>query len=142
MICKFCGNEIEDGSDFCFICGQKIEADAPVKEEANAPAAAPAEAEAAVAVAPPEAQEPAVEAAPAVPLDPKAAKKAAKKARAGGFAKFISCIIPLIGLLLYRSAKKKGYEKKAVSLLNATMVGVNLYMVVILAVLVKKYMFA
>ena len=23
MICKFCGNVIEDNSDFCFICGQK-----------------------------------------------------------------------------------------------------------------------
>lgn len=25
MICKFCGNSIEDNSDFCFICGQKVE---------------------------------------------------------------------------------------------------------------------
>lgn len=24
MICKFCGNTIEDNSDFCFICGQKV----------------------------------------------------------------------------------------------------------------------
>lgn len=23
MICKFCGNVIDDNSDFCFICGQK-----------------------------------------------------------------------------------------------------------------------
>lgn len=28
MICKFCGNSIEDNSDFCFICGQKVEAEA------------------------------------------------------------------------------------------------------------------
>lgn len=27
MICKFCGNVIEDNSDFCFICGQKNPAD-------------------------------------------------------------------------------------------------------------------
>ncbi len=35
MICKFCGNTIEDNSDFCFICGQKV-----AEEET---AAAPAE---------------------------------------------------------------------------------------------------
>lgn len=29
MICKFCGNVIEDNSDFCFICGQKVVTDAP-----------------------------------------------------------------------------------------------------------------
>ncbi|MBQ7118369.1 MAG: hypothetical protein IJN88_09180 [Clostridia bacterium] len=33
MICKFCGNVIDDNSDFCFICGQKNPA-----EEASAPA--------------------------------------------------------------------------------------------------------
>lgn len=35
MICKFCGNVIDDNSDFCFICGQKNPA-----EEATAPAVA------------------------------------------------------------------------------------------------------
>lgn len=57
MICKFCGNSIEDNSDFCFICGQKVEnaepafqpapsndvfsqaAQAPVAPAAEAPAA-------------------------------------------------------------------------------------------------------
>ncbi|MBQ7005042.1 MAG: hypothetical protein IJN68_01275 [Clostridia bacterium] len=29
MICKFCGNVIEDNSDFCFICGQKVVSEAP-----------------------------------------------------------------------------------------------------------------
>lgn len=29
MICKYCGNVIEDNSDFCFICGQKVVSDAP-----------------------------------------------------------------------------------------------------------------
>ncbi len=36
MICKFCGNVIDDNSDFCFICGQKNPAE-------EAPAPAPAE---------------------------------------------------------------------------------------------------
>lgn len=35
MICKFCGNVIDDNSDFCFICGQKNPA-----EETPAPAPA------------------------------------------------------------------------------------------------------
>lgn len=33
MVCKFCGNVIDDNSDFCFICGQKNPA-----EETPAPA--------------------------------------------------------------------------------------------------------
>ena len=32
MICKFCGNVIDDNSDFCFICGQKN----PAEEVASA----------------------------------------------------------------------------------------------------------
>lgn len=38
MICKFCGNVIDDNSDFCFICGQKIpaaEIEAKVEKEEN-----------------------------------------------------------------------------------------------------------
>ena len=38
MICKFCGNIIEDSSDFCFICGQKVAEEAPAFE-AEAPVA-------------------------------------------------------------------------------------------------------
>ncbi len=34
MICKFCGNVIDDNSDFCFICGQKN----PAEEIPAAPA--------------------------------------------------------------------------------------------------------
>ena len=38
MICKFCGNVIDDNSDFCFICGQKNpaeEAEAAVEKTEN-----------------------------------------------------------------------------------------------------------
>ena len=44
MICKFCGNEIDDGSDFCYICGQKVDEPAAADAAANVysqPAAAP-----------------------------------------------------------------------------------------------------
>lgn len=63
MICKFCGNTIEDKSDFCFICGQKV-AQEPAAEAApeqtftqvtaapEAPAAAPAAEQAIPAAAP------------------------------------------------------------------------------------------
>ncbi len=36
MVCKFCGNVIDDNSDFCFICGQKNPAEetpAPVEQK-------------------------------------------------------------------------------------------------------------
>ncbi len=36
MVCKFCGNVIDDNSDFCFICGQKNPAeDTPAPAEQN-----------------------------------------------------------------------------------------------------------
>ena len=39
MICKFCGNVIEDNSDFCFICGQKVVTEAPAYAAPPTPAA-------------------------------------------------------------------------------------------------------
>lgn len=50
MICKFCGNVIEDTSDFCFICGQKV-AEEAATEEAFVEAAPAPEAEEAVVTA-------------------------------------------------------------------------------------------
>ena len=90
MTCKYCGNVIEDNSDICFICGQKVE-----------PAAAPAEAADAFApaapvapVAPVATAAPVYAAAPAAPVyaaapvaaapsaaDIKAQKKALKAAK-------------------------------------------------------------
>lgn len=82
MICKFCGNSIEDNSDFCFICGQKVEAEAPAfqpaasddvfsQSAAPAPEAVPPVAPVAPVAAP---------VAPAVPVEePKKKKKKAKK---------------------------------------------------------------
>lgn len=77
MICKFCGNSIEDNSDFCFICGQKVENADPafqntqsndVFSQSSAPAAAPV---AEVPVAPAYvAEAPAAPAAPVAPATP------------------------------------------------------------------------
>lgn len=83
MTCKFCGNVIEDNSDICFICGQKVEA-APVAEAPVAPVAPVAEAPVAPA-APVYAAAPAAPAAPVAPVinpaDLKAQKKAMKEAK-------------------------------------------------------------
>ena len=48
MICKFCGNIIEDTSDFCFICGQKVAEEAAVEEAFVEAAPAPVAEEAVV----------------------------------------------------------------------------------------------
>ena len=69
MICKFCGNEIDNNSDFCFICGQKVEAQAPVYTADNANVYS----QAAQNVAPMDVEAPAEEAAPApAPVQPTA----------------------------------------------------------------------
>lgn len=80
MTCKFCGNVIEDNSDICFICGQKVEA-APAAEAAT-DAFAPAAPAAPVYAAPaaPVYAAPVAPAAPAV-ADIKAQKKALKEAK-------------------------------------------------------------
>ena len=84
MICKFCGNVIEDNSDFCFICGQKVVAETPAyaaEVYSQKPEGAPADAtpvapEQPVYAAP---SEP-VYAAPVIPEE-KAGKKGKKKAK-------------------------------------------------------------
>ena len=85
MTCKFCGNVIEDNSDICFICGQKVEAApvAPAEPVAPVYAAAPAAPAAPVAPAAPAAPVyAAAPVAPAVPaVDLKAQKKALKEAK-------------------------------------------------------------
>lgn len=81
MICKFCGNVIEDNSDFCFICGQKVVVEAPAyaaEVYSQKPEGAPAEVapEQPVYAAPAEP----VYAAPVVPAE-EPAKKSKKKAK-------------------------------------------------------------
>lgn len=81
MICKFCGNVIEDNSDFCFICGQKVVAETPAyaaEVYSQKPEGAPAEvtSEQPVYAAPAEP----VYAAPIVPEE-EAGKKGKKKAK-------------------------------------------------------------
>lgn len=159
MICKFCGNEIDDGSDFCYICGQKVEEPVPAYAAADVysqPAAAPAApvqapvapAPAPVAAAPAPAPVAAPAAAPAAvseaPAEQGGKKKKAKKvkdpnmaSRAQRFFSFVLFFI--VGPILYKKEKKNGNEAKAISILNATMRGLCVFMAIIVLVLIKKY---
>ena len=148
MICKFCGNEIDDNSDFCFICGQKVEAQqvAPVAAEENVYSEPQVSAPVAV-----EAAEAPVYQAPVAPVaavaEPeetsKKKKKKAKKVKdpsaASKVVKFFSFLSAIIGLILYNKAKKAGNEQKAVAILNAVMAGVCVKLAVVNVVLLKKF---
>lgn len=162
MICKFCGNEIDDGSDFCFICGQKVEPEAPEAQAnpdvysqpeqsdsatpvAEQPAAPVDPQEAPVAPATPaQPGNPVQPGVPDVPAEPVKLKKNGKpKNPANGFLRFICVICPilgqLIGLGVYRSSKKKNRPNKAVAVLNSTMRGVCLWLAVVVIVMFKKF---
>ncbi len=129
MICKFCGNEIDDHSQFCFVCGQKI--DAPAPEAQAKPDALPAEPAGAETL--PVAEPAAAEEYAAV--DPKDVQKAGK------FTRFICFICPLIGAIIYMIRAKQGETGKKRSVANATMSGVCLYLIIGILLVVKKSMF-
>lgn len=137
MICKFCGNEIDDGSDFCYICGQKVEAPAFANAAESGSVYAAPEAEAALVVQ-----------AAAAPVQPQAeavpeqtAENGKKPEKAGKAARFFSFLFALIGLILYRKELKKGNKERAVSILNALMRGLCVKMAIVVIYLGKKYMF-
>ncbi len=129
MICKFCGNEIDDHSQFCFVCGQKI--DAPAPEAQAKPDALPAEPAGAETL--PVSEPAAAEDYAAV--DPKDVQKAGK------FTRFICFICPLIGAIIYMIRAKQGETGKKHSVANATMSGVCLYLIIGILLVVKKSMF-
>ncbi len=154
MVCKFCGNTIEDSSEFCFICGNKV-----MKEEAPEVFAEAKPAEVPVVAAPAEAQQPIyaqqapvyaqqayAQPAPAAPVEEGKKKKKdksvcskAKKFFAALFA--LTFILQFIPWIWYKNAKKAGYEEKAVSILNSLMTGLCIFMAIICAVLIKTGMF-
>lgn len=157
MVCKFCGNTIEDNSEFCFICGNKAIKDEIPAEEVFAqpkPTEIPvvaAEAPAADAQtvytqqAPVYAQQAPIYAQQAYVqqvVEPKKKGKStcskAKKFFAALFA--ATFILQFIPWIWYKNAKKAEYEEKAVSILNSIMVGLCIFMAVICVVLIKKFM--
>ena len=164
MVCKFCGNTIEDNSEFCFICGNKVIKD-EIPAEAVYTQAAPVEipvvaAEAPVAEQPVYAQQAPVYAQQAPVYaqqayvqqmpEPKKGKKAKKekkeKSACSKALKFFAAlfaatfILQFIPWIWYKKAQKAGYEEKATAILNSTMTGLCIFMAIISAVLIKKFM--
>ncbi len=159
MVCKFCGNTIEDNSEFCFICGNKATKDEAPAEEvftqpqptevpvvaADAPAADPQAVY--TQQAPVYAQQAPIYAQQAYvqqivePKKDKKGKSACSKA-AKFFAALFSAtfILQFIPWIWYKNAKKAEYEEKATSILNSIMVGLCIFMAIICAVLIKKFM--
>ena len=118
MICKFCGNEIDDGSDFCYICGQKVEEPVPAFAAADvysqpAPSAEPAQApvaEPAFAAAPAQAPVAPAYAAPAqAPVAPAYAAPAQAPAAPAYAA---APVQPPVDPAAYAAAVEQGGKKK------------------------------
>ncbi|MGN0467249.1 MAG: hypothetical protein ACI4GY_00815 [Acutalibacteraceae bacterium] len=166
MVCKFCGNEIEDGSDFCFVCGQKVETnsldnvadvysqpDEPIQAQAAESVEAPVQAAPAPAAVPVEQQPVATAQAVAAPVAPayeaqtddkksKKAKKPKKQYQTKKGIRFVAFLFAIIGYILYRKAKKSGNEVRATEILNAIMLGLDIKLAIVCAILIKKWMFA
>lgn len=131
MVCKFCGNEIEENAAFCFVCGQKISA-ADVQEESTQPeppANPPQPEPETLPVAEPASPE---EYADVDPVDVQ---------KAGRFTRFVCFVCPLIGALIYLIRAKRGQTGKKRSVANATMSGVCFYLIAAIVFVVMKSMF-
>lgn len=147
MICKFCGNEIDDSSEFCYICGQKVSDEATVyvaqgenvysQPEAESESSVPQEVigEPYVALAEPESVTERDEFAEAV-QELKALKE---KIKGIGFERFICFMFAIIGLILYASEKSRGNIEKANALLNAIVTGLCVKMGIVILIMGKKY---
>lgn len=130
MICRFCGNEIADNAEYCFVCGQRIAADEASAQAPVEPASEEIPAEASLLpVAEPAAKEDYADVAPA------------DVQKAGKFTRFVCFLFPLIGLIIYMLHAKKGRTGKKNSVANATMSGVCFYLIVAIAAVVIKTMF-
>ncbi len=140
MICKYCGNELDDNAELCFICGHKVD---PVQQEPELVTDDPTaylldDAKDASK------EQPDVSAdAPSAGLTPTSSEVVINKpVKAGKFARFVSFLFALIGLIIYAVKKKNGEEAKANSIANAIGVGLCVKMTALGAFLVKLFMFS
>jgi uncharacterized membrane protein YcjF (UPF0283 family) len=162
MVCKFCGNTIEDNSEFCFICGNKVIKDeipaeavyaqpAPVEIPVVAAEAPAADSQIVYQQAPVYAQPGATVYAQQAYIqqiaEPKKARKEKQaKSSCSKAMKFFAAlfaatfVLQFIPWIWYKNAKKAGYEEKATSILNSTMVGLCIFMAIISVLLIKKFM--
>ncbi len=162
MVCKFCGNTIEDNSEFCFICGNKaIKDEIPAEEVFTQPQ--PTEVPVVTDDAP--VADPQAVYSQQAPIytqqtpiyaqqvyvqqivEPKKAKKTKTvKSELSKAAKFFAVIfaatfiLQFIPWIWYKNAKKAEYEEKAVNILNSIMTGLCIFMAIICLVLIKTFM--
>lgn len=175
MICKFCGNTIEDSSDFCFICGQKVTQEEQTETQEVFSQVAPVEEGApetiAITIPDPEAFEAAAQAQQVAPIYTQqapiyaqqapvyaqqaiiqqvaapvpAAKPQKDKSIATKAIKIFSAIfaatfvLQFISWIWYKGAVKAGYDKKAVDILNSTMIGLCIFMGIVSLGLFAKF---
>jgi len=128
MICRYCGNEIADNAEYCFVCGQRVASDETPAQPAaqSGPAPEPA---AALPVAAP------------ASLEEYAAVDPADVQKAGNFTRFVCFLLPFIGVIIYLIRARQGQTGKKRSVANATMSGVCLYLVVAIIAVIGKTMF-
>ena len=129
MICRFCGNEIADNAEYCFVCGQRVTADEPPAQQPQNVSEAPQAESSPLPVAEPASPEDYAD------VDPVDVQKAGK------FTRFVCFLLPLIGVIIYLIRAKQGQTGKKKSVANATMSGVCFYLIVAIAAVVMKTMF-
>ena len=105
MNCKNCGCALSDDADICYACGTPVDSPEPPRDsyvlEDPAPVSEAAEA---------------TDAAQSAALVDNAQK-------ASTFARVVSFLFALVGLIVYGVQRKNGEEAKAISVANAIMTG-------------------
>lgn len=161
MICNFCGNKIDDASEFCMICGQKsadtkasdadssesvfsqMQQDVPV-EAPVAPTETPAEPVAEEAVVVEEA--PVVEAPAEVTselketLENEKGKKKKAKKPVGFFMRILCFISTIIAFFTYRKALKKGTPERQEAVVNLLGLSICWKLAVVVVYLAVTYL--
>lgn len=144
MICKFCGNQIEDNSDFCFICGQKVGGSSEQGEPENTEENKYFLSEDAQEEIPAEQVEELPEDFEDTE-DPEDSEDYEEPeivvVNASKFVRLVSFLFAIIGFIIYAAKKKKGKDGEAISILNAIMTGLCVKMSVLILFLFKKFVF-
>ena len=156
MTCKFCGNEINEGADVCFICGQPVEKPAEAPQPEQPAPAEPVYSEPAPVAAQPSQysdqpqpvvapqpvayqQPPQATPYPETPQGGKAKKSKVKDPnKVGKFLLFICALLPFVGAIVY--AKNKKNDVRKVQIANATFVGLDIWLAVICVIFFVKFM--
>lgn len=106
MNCKNCGCTLDSGAEICYACGTPVDAPKPEREPYSL-------------------EDPAAEAS--LPeeqtADTRAAVNVDNAQKAGRFARIVSFLFALVGLILFGVQRKNGEDAKAVSIADSIMAG-------------------